>query len=400
MLSFHIGKRAHYSTTTKKGEIAMSTILFTGATGQVGSSLAPLLQKRGHRVLYLIRANNDQDVVTRLRGVLPYLRKEDVVINGDVTLPNAGISEEDRKKWNGRIDKVIHGAASIKFDEAVAEETRHININGTSTMLNLAKEFGVQEFHFISTAYVAGSARTFAETDFDVGQTARNAYESSKWAAERLVREWPNGKFTIHRPGIVIGDSKTGYVQSFNGYYGFFIGFWRLLQNLCQKWEAKKEDCLQQGISFSEDGFLNLPLCIDCSPISRLNLVTTDWLSSTLAQLVDLPALNQTFQLIHPTPPRVQWVIEASLDHLRIKGIQYRDSVDFSQYPMLQRFQDSLDRNLNRYLPYVTHEPIFDCTNLRRVLAEHYVAPPAIDKAILIRMLDYAKSVNFGRGAG
>ena len=197
--------------------------------------------------------------------------------------------------------------------------------------------------------------------------------------------------------GIVIGDSKTGYVQSFNGYYGFFIGFWRLLQSLRQRWEAKREECLQQGISFSEDGFLNLPLCIDCSSTSRLNLVTTDWLSLMLTYLFDLPASNQTFHLVHPSPPRVQWVIEASLEHLGIRGVQYKDSVDFSNYPMLQRFQSGLDRNLNRYLPYVTHEPVFECQNLKGTLAERYVPPPAIDKALLVKMLDYAKSVNFGQ---
>ena len=375
----------------------MSTILLTGVTGQVGSSLAPLLQERGHRVLYLIRPNNGQDATARLREVLPYLRETDIVLSGDVTLPFAGISEADRRKWKGQIDKVIHGAASIKFDEAVAEETRYINVDGTRTMLNLAEELGVKEFHFLSTAYVAGSARTFAETDFDVGQTTRNAYESSKWAAERLVRSWSAGKFSIHRLGIVIGDSKTGYSKYFNGYYGFFIGFWRLLQSLRQRWETKPEECLQQGVSFSEDGFLELPLCIGCSPTSKLNLVTTDWLSSMLTCLFDRPATNQTFHLVHPSPPRVQWVIETSLEHLGIRGVQYRETTDFSQYPILQRFQSGLDRNLNRYLPYVTHEPVFDCTHLMCTLGERYVPPPAVDKALLVKMLDYAKSVNFGQ---
>jgi len=126
-------------------------------------------------------------------------------------------------------------------------------------------------------------------------------------------------------------------------------------------------------------------------------LVPTDWLSSTLAYLLDLPASNQTFHLTHPSPPRVQWAMEVSLEHLGIRGVQYKDSVDFSQYPLLQRFQSGLDRNLNRYLPYVTHEPVFDCTHLVHTLAERYVPPPAIDKALLVKMLDYAKSVNFGQ---
>ena len=375
----------------------MSTILFTGVTGQVGSSLAPLLQERGYRVLYLIRPSGEKDATARLREVIPYLRETDIAISGDVTLPYAGISEADRRKWKGQIDKVIHGAASIKFDEAVAEETRYINVNGTQTMLNLAEELGVSEFHFLSTAYVAGSARTFAETDFDVGQTTRNAYESSKWAAERLVRDWSGGRFSIYRPSIIIGEARTGVVHAFNGYYGFLIPFWRLIQSLRQRWETSKDECLKQNIKFSDDGFLELPLSIDCSPVSKLNLVTSDWLSQMLADLIDLSASNQIFHLVHQTPPRVQWVIEASLEYLDIRGVLYGESVDFSARPLLQRFQSGLDRNLNRYLPYITHEPVFDCENLKHTLGEHYVAPPAIDKALLAKILDYAKLVNFGQ---
>jgi len=47
----------------------MSTILFTGVTDQVGSFLAPLLQKRGNQVLYLIRPNGDKDETERLREI-------------------------------------------------------------------------------------------------------------------------------------------------------------------------------------------------------------------------------------------------------------------------------------------------------------------------------------------
>lgn len=374
-----------------------TTVLLTGVTGQVGLSVAPLLQERGHRVLYLIRPIRNKDAVVRLKEVLPNLRETDVVISGDVTLPHAGISEADRRKWRGKIDKIVHGAASVKFDEAAAEETRHINVDGTRIMLNMAEELGVSEFHFISTAYVAGSARAFTETDFDVGQTARNAYESSKREAERLVRNWSGGKFSIYRPSIVIGDSMTGRVRSFNGYYGVAIPFWRLLQNLCQRWETKKKECIRQGIRFSSDDFLELPVCINCSPTSKINLVTSDWVAQTLINLFELSSANQTYHLVNPDPPRVQWVIDTSLEHLGIRGVLHQGNVRFSAYPLLKSIQNGLDRNLNRYLPYVTHEPIFGCENLKRALKERYISPPVVNESLLAKMLDYAKSVNFGQ---
>lgn len=41
----------------------MQTILLTGVAGQVGSALAPLLQEKGCRVLYLIRPSGEKDAL-------------------------------------------------------------------------------------------------------------------------------------------------------------------------------------------------------------------------------------------------------------------------------------------------------------------------------------------------
>lgn len=378
----------------------MNTILLTGVTGQVGSALAPLLQEKGYRVLYLIRPGGGKDAAARLREVLPYVRREaDIAIAGDVTLPYAGFNETERRKWRGCIDKIVHSAASIRLDESVAEETRRVNVGGTRNMLVLVSDLAVPEFHYLSTAYVAGNAESFSEFDFDeVGQTARNTYETTKRAAERLVRDWSSGGKSIYRLPIVIGDSRTGYTQSFTGYFGFFIGFWRLLQILRRKWEAEPRTLLAHGIRFDEDGFLVLPLSIGCSPISTLNLVTSDWLARTLADLVDLPARNQVFHLTNPKPPRVQWVIETTLEHLGIREVLYREKAYLSvRSSVIRKLQRRLDAGLKPFLPYVTHEAEFGCENLVRVLGERYVSPPAIDGALLAKMLDYAVSVSFGQ---
>lgn len=375
----------------------MSAILFTGVTGQVGSSVAPLLQEKGHRVLYLIRPSQGKDAKARLREVIGQVGENAIAISGDVTLPNAGISESDRNEWKGKIDKIVHGAASIKFDEAVAEETRCININGTRNMLALADELGVTDFHYISTAYIAGGARTFAETDFNVGQTTRNAYESSKRESEQFVRRWRGGKFTVHRLAIVIGDSKTAEVNAFNGYYGFFIPFWRLLKTMRHRWEIEPEECVKFGIKFDRDDFLELPLCMDCSSSSTLNLVTSDWVSRTLSILFDMPSNGKTYHVINPNPPRVQWVIETSLRLLGIKGLRCGENLEFPARSLLGSLQSGLDRGLNRFRPYITHEPVFKCDNLKRVLREYYIPPPTINEALLAKMLDFAKSVNFGQ---
>ena len=377
-------------------EMAHKTVLLTGATGQIGSALAPLLQASGYRICYLIRPSIEKTAQMRLAEVLSNLRDGlDIAISGDVTLPYGGISDEDLLKWRWDIDMIIHCAAGISFLEAEAENTRTVNIEGTRNMLQLAKGIGCEDFHYVSTAYIAGSARIFSEEDLDVGQLYLNPYAASKVEAEKLVRAWQGGKFTIHRLSTVIGDSYDGKVMTFHSYYGFFASFWRLLKTWEEKWKTNKESCLANGVKFHETGDLELPLFIDCSPTAVLNLTTVDWVALTMAKLVSIPSDNQTYHVVNPNPPRVRWVIEVSLKLMGISGIRYdEESQDLS--PLLKRIQIGVTRGTNMYRPYVRDGTVFLDSNLRKALGEEYSPPPVINEKILALMLTFAKSRNFG----
>lgn len=372
------------------------TILLTGVTGQVGSALAPLLQEQGYRVLYLIRPDGEKDAQARLHEVLPNLREGlDIAINGDITLPNAGVSDADIQAWEWKVDNIMHGAAATSFDEAKAEKTRHTNIEGTRNMLDLSEELCASDFHYMSTAYVSGDVGIFHESDLDADQKFSNPYEASKLDAERVLRNWRNGKFTIHRLPIVLGDSNHGNVRTFQGYYGVAIPFWRLLQTWKQRWGSDPQDCLRNGIKF-DGSSLELPLHIDCSRTSVLNLVTSDWVAGILAKLLEIPSTNQTYHLVHPNPPRVRQVMEISLGYMGISGIRYDDDrTELSG--LLQRIQAGVDKGIRKYQQYIKHGAVYTCDNLKRALGDHYVPPPIIDEALLGKMLDYAMSVNFGQ---
>lgn len=374
----------------------MQTILLTGVTGQIGSALAPLLQEKGCRVLYLIRPNGEKDAQARLREVLPNLREGlDIAISGDVALPNAGVSDADIHAWEWTVDRVMHGAAATSFDESKAEITRHTNVEGTRNMLQLSEELCVSDFHYMSTAYVSGDVGVFHETDLDVGQGFSNPYEASKLDSERVVRNWRNGKFTIHRLPIVLGDSNHGNVRTFQGYYGFLMPFWRLLQTWRQEWENDSQGCLKNGVKFN-DNILELPLYIECSDTSVLNLVTSDWVAWILAKLLEIPSTNQTYHLVHPNPPKVRQAMEISLGHLGISGVRYDDDI-VELSGLLQRIQGGVDKGIHKYRQYIKHGTIFTCDNLKRTLGDHYAPPPVVDEALLAKMLDYAMSVNFGQ---
>lgn len=69
----------------------MATILLTGATGTVGSILAPLLNKKGHRIIYLTRAKNGQQAEDRILA-------GNIVWQGDITILNCGVSISQRNQ--------------------------------------------------------------------------------------------------------------------------------------------------------------------------------------------------------------------------------------------------------------------------------------------------------------
>lgn len=60
------------------------------------------------------------------------------VISGDVTLPDLGISAEDRQLLAAEVSIIYHCAATVRFDETLKKAVL-LNTRGTKLMLELAK---------------------------------------------------------------------------------------------------------------------------------------------------------------------------------------------------------------------------------------------------------------------
>jgi nucleoside-diphosphate-sugar epimerase len=62
------------------------------------------------------------------------------------------------------------------------------------------------------------------EDELSGGQRFRNDYEHSKYAAEKIVRSMSRRvPATILRPGIIVGDSRTGEIDRFDGPYHLMV---------------------------------------------------------------------------------------------------------------------------------------------------------------------------------
>jgi thioester reductase-like protein len=220
--------------------MADGDLLLTGATGFVGMEiLARFLERTDRRIYTLVRAEDDEEAGERLRSTLDTLFGESegyaervVAVPGDIETEGLGLDEGSRERLAEHVDAIIHSAASVSFSLPL-DESREINVEGTGRLLEFAElcrdRGGLDRFSYVSTAYVAGThAGEFREDQLEVGQDFRNAYERSKFEAERLVRSFSRRlPIQIFRPSIVVGERSTGWTASFNVLYAPLKAFAR-----------------------------------------------------------------------------------------------------------------------------------------------------------------------------
>jgi thioester reductase-like protein len=218
----------------------MGAVLVTGATGFVGIEvLARYLEHTDRRVYALVRAPDEETADERLRSTLSmFFGTADAhagqvrAVAGDIEQEDLGLAPDARRRLASEVTDIVHAAASVSFSLPLYE-SRAINVAGTRRMLEFAElcrdHGGLRRFCHVSTAYVAGEHDgEFAEDDLEVGQEFRNAYEQSKFEAERLVRAHRRRlPIQIVRPSIVVGERPTGWTPSFNVLYAPLKAFSR-----------------------------------------------------------------------------------------------------------------------------------------------------------------------------
>lgn len=213
--------------------MAARTILFTGFPGFIGARLIPLLleQDTEATVVALVEPRMVPKA-TQVAGELG-LDARLSIQPGDITAPRLGLDEATWRRLADETVAVHHLAAiyDLAVPMAIAEK---VNVEGTQNVVDFCRACTRLERHnYVSTAYVAGQrGGTVYEADLAAGQAFKNHYESTKFAAEVIVRasmdEVPT---TIYRPGIVVGDSRTGVTQKFDGPYYLLRSIQSALKN-------------------------------------------------------------------------------------------------------------------------------------------------------------------------
>ena len=202
----------------------------TGATGFIGKRLVKkLLERKGAVVHFLIRKES-ADKVADLRSFWGVGPTRAIPVFGDLTAKKLGVAAEDVKKLKGQIDHFYHLAAV--YDLGADEETQvAVNIEGTRNTVDLAKAIDAGHFHHVSSIAAAGLYEgVFREDMFEEAEGLDHPYFQTKHESEKIVRQDCKVPWTVYRPAMVVGDSKTGEMDKIDGPYYFF----KLIQRLRQ----------------------------------------------------------------------------------------------------------------------------------------------------------------------
>jgi len=351
----------------------------TGATGFIGRHLVERLLQREGTIYALVRAGS--------RGRLEELRTgwgadgaRIVPISGDLTQAGLAVSEEDLLEMRGKVDHFFHLAAI--YDITADAETQEIaNVEGTRHALELAGTIEAGCFHQVSSIAAAGLYRgEWREDMFEEAEKLdNNPYFRTKHESERLVRESAR-PWRVYRPGIVVGDSRTGEIDKVDGPYYFFKALQRA-RRVLPSWLPTV------GIEGGE-----------------INIVPVDFVASAIDHIAHQPDLDgRAFHLTDPNPRTAGQVINAFARAADAPQMAFRLDTDVTEPAT------SAVRGVLKYLPpakrvvkvgigqlglpaetlnYIDYPTRFDSTETQRLLEGTGIEVPPLE-SYASRVWDY-----------
>ncbi|MGI8462477.1 MAG: SDR family oxidoreductase [Solirubrobacterales bacterium] len=198
----------------------MALSLLTGFPGFIGRRLAARLLEADleERVVALV----ERRMLEPARAAAAEIDSERIeVLAGDIAEPRLGLDDAQYERLLAEMRRAYHLAAIYNLAVPL-ELAQRVNVDGTGNVVELcAQARSFERLAYVSTAYVAGMRTGVVyEHELVLGQRFKNHYESTKFQAEVWVRAYLDRvPTTILRPAIVVGDSKTGETQKFDGPY-------------------------------------------------------------------------------------------------------------------------------------------------------------------------------------
>ncbi|KAF2072257.1 hypothetical protein CYY_006433 [Polysphondylium violaceum] len=266
------------------------TVFITGSSGFLGSFLlANLLELENVSKVYCLLRNN-QKVQDIFKTNLITLSDESlfdkiVVLNGDLSKENFGISQQEYTTLAETVDLVLHNGAIVNM-ALPYPNMKSVNVNATLDIIKLCSTNKLKKLGFVSTMGI------FLSRDQDITETTipstdyldyAGGYNQSKLVADVLVRKaGVHGlPVMIFRPATIFAHSKTGFENKHD-----FVGF--IIKSILMSNSYPHLKTLEQGGQF--------------------NLSPVDWVSDSIVSLLAMDNLwkntNKIFHMVnqHTTP--------------------------------------------------------------------------------------------------
>jgi thioester reductase-like protein len=289
------------------------------------------------------------------------------VIEGDVVQMHLGLSGAEWKALAAEVTDVWHLAA-VSWLGAERSAMRRVNVEGTRNVIELAGAARrLRRLNHFSTAFVSGDrAGVILEEELATGQRFRNPYEETKYQAEILVRRAQSElPATVYRPSIVVGDSRTGEIDRFEGPYALAI--------------------------LLVASPLVVPIPWPGDAIAPLNVVPVDFVVDAAVAIGRDPAgAGRTVHVVDPAPLSARRVYEmiAARAGKRLPSVSIpaRALQALLRMPVLER----LSRVHRPAIEYVNQVAMYNCRNLLELLDGTGIRCPPIT-SYLDRLIDFVQ---------
>lgn len=341
----------------------------TGGTGFIGRNLIARLLKRPGKIHVLVRRGSMEKFNALVERLDPPPNRL-IAVSGDLSKPKLGLSPAVLKQLSGKVRHFFHLAAI--YDLTADEDTQiKANVGGTRNAIGAAEAVRAGCFHHVSSIAAAGLyPGVFKEDMFDEAEELDDPYFRTKHDSEGLVRSSCKRPWRIYRPGIVLGDSKTGEIDKIDGPYYFFTLIKRM-RALLPQWMP----------TIGIEG-------------SRINVVPVDWLTDAMDHIAHKPDLDgHCFHLTDPAPMRVgevlnefcraahapQMTMRIDMRMFAVVPPMVRNAV--AGLPPVKRFTGAMLKDLGiprEVLKYMSYPTRFDSRETERALKGSKIKLPKL----------------------
>ncbi len=330
-----------------------SNIFLTGGTGFLGKHLLARLAARPDTTIYALCRKGSETKLNQLLLNNPALKAKVRIVQGDVTLPGLGVNREIVEELNQNRVEIFRCAAV--YDLAVDRETaRRVNMEGARNALEFAVSISsLRRFHHISTIVVSGDrAGTIYENELDRGQGFKNHYEFSKFHAEKEVAKYSDRiPVTVYRPAVIVGDSRDGSTEKFDGPY-FAISL------------------MARGLPVLIPGAGNVPL----------NIAPVDFVADAISDIAGCDdTVGKTFQLCDPNPAPVRELVRNAREVLQVRTPILHVPVSAMRLITALPGFSAITKMPTQIIPYMYKEVRYDTTNTADVLRRSGLRCPPVE---------------------